>query len=72
MFMLEFLLVEKVHQITLSHYLGNTLGFLAKYFIGIQVKNNLMVTGLLDIDKLNEICNKLFPWIQRSWIVGLS
>jgi hypothetical protein len=68
--MLKFLLVEEVHHIALSHYLGNTLGFLSKYFIGIQVKNNLMVTCLLGIDKLNKLCNKLFPWIWRS--LGLS
>jgi hypothetical protein len=64
--MLKFLLVKEVHHIALSYYLDNILGFLSKYFIGIQVKNNLMVTCSLGIDKLNKICNKLFPWIRRS------
>jgi hypothetical protein len=66
MFVLEVWLVKKVHRITLLHDLGDTIGFLPKDFISIQVKNDLMVTHSLGIDKCNKICNKLFPWIWRS------
>jgi hypothetical protein len=70
MFVLEVQLVEKVHPITLSHDLGDTIGFLPKDFVSIQVKNDLMVARSLGIDKCNKICNKLFPQSWRS--LGLS